>query len=460
MCYSFPTGDGTSISYRQINVTVDAASGDLVSAKVMLKNTTGTPKFIVRNAAGAELAAIINDSNGNEIDSTAMELGKWYTISWFADGSASYNIYSFDGLKATGTYFVKDIKSEAVALNYSFTYGSDVGQYYATATKVLFKGDIAYKCVVNSRGDGTNDVLRRVHLNVANSAKQVISMQVYFESCTNTPSIRLHRGDGMASNAAFAVDYFVTDAEGNLCDAHNLELNKWYTVTWLAAGVADYMVMPFEGSATNGTYYVKDVTVADVTGAFASTYYLWVAPYTAGNDTNYYIRDRYVTDPTDISHRNITFNTSAASGDVISMKMMMTETSGTPDLQVKNAGGTAMGFVVTDENGNQTAVGTVELDRYSISASINVTGGDTDAYDYYAEVTFTYIPVSGSPDQLATVQFLISTAEGAEAADRTTFPAGKISRICSAEVTFSAVDKGTNAAAVIKDPYVEFVAPL
>jgi hypothetical protein len=66
----------------------------------------------VLNASGAELSIVITDAEGNTFDSTAMELGKWYTASWTADGSASYKIQAFNGTRANGTYYLRDITIE------------------------------------------------------------------------------------------------------------------------------------------------------------------------------------------------------------------------------------------------------------------------------------------------------------------------------------------------------------
>ena len=72
--------------------------------------TTGTPDLVIKNAGGSAMSVTIRDEGGNAVNSAAMQLGKWYTVSWTADGSASYKICSFAGTKATGICFVKDIK--------------------------------------------------------------------------------------------------------------------------------------------------------------------------------------------------------------------------------------------------------------------------------------------------------------------------------------------------------------
>ena len=164
------------------------------------------------------------------------------------------------------------------------------------------------------------------------------------------------------------VDYVVTDDAGNVYDPHALETGKWYNVTFIGAGVGNYMLWFFEGSATNGTVYVKDVTPITNTGAFTASYYMTVAPYVAGNDTNYAVFARYITDATGINDRAITFNVDAASGDIISMKVQMPRTSGTPDLIIKNAGGSAMSTAITDANCNIISAAQMQLGQwYTVS---------------------------------------------------------------------------------------------
>jgi hypothetical protein len=103
MGYARPTPWDAELSNRNVDLTIDAASGDLISTKIMATETTGTLEFVVKNGSGAAIPAVVAAADGSIIDSTEMELNKWYTISWTADGSAKYQILSFAGTKATGT---------------------------------------------------------------------------------------------------------------------------------------------------------------------------------------------------------------------------------------------------------------------------------------------------------------------------------------------------------------------
>ena len=288
---------------------------------------------------------------------------------WYTDAACSGEAVTAE-TKTSGshTLYAKWTFDPAAA-GFEFTYASGIGTYYGNVTAVEVDGDVAFKHYVKPHGEPTKASDRRVHLNVANTEKQAISMQVYFAECSNTPSIKIWRADGAITNAAYAVHYIVTDAEGNVYDPHNLELNKWYTVTWLAAGAPSYMVMPFEGESTNGTYYMKNITVTTVEDPLSANYYAWPAPFAAGDETHYWVHVRAPYDA-QINDRYVVLKSDAAAGDTISFKMKATEinNNGTSDLIIKNASGTAMTISIVDESGNSVNATEMQLNQwYTVS---------------------------------------------------------------------------------------------
>lgn len=112
---------------------------------------------------------------------------------------------------------------------------------------------------------------------------------------------------------------------------------------------------------------------------------------------------------------------------------------------------------IVDAQGRQTAVGTVEYDQYSISATIDPQEGTAEDYAYTAVVTYTYYPVNATgTDSLKTVTFELSTEEVGTSDTQITFFPGKIGGIYSASATFRAVEKKEDGKTVLQDATVEF----
>lgn len=364
------TGDGTQIGNRYVSLNVNSNAGDVVSFKMKMTQTTGTPDLQIKNAGGTAMDFMISDAEGNVVAPTAMQLGQWYTVSWVSDGSASYNIYSFAGEKANGTYFVKDIKAEQVNVPFTVGSSSTATGYYGKVTPYISGDDVAYKAYYHSTGDGTNEVDRRIYVGVSGDKTQVISMKIYFAACSGTPAVNIRRND------ALMVGYAVTDSNGNIADSKNLQLNQWYTVTWIAEHISltSYRVEPFLGSAANGTFYMKDITVKDSEGPFTGSYYTWAAPL---NDGTYMCHTGNTGDGIVHSNRRVDLTVNAASGDTISMKVMMTATSGTPLFTIQNASGATISSVVTDENGNTLDSTAMEMNKWY---TISWTADDSASY--------------------------------------------------------------------------------
>ena len=576
MVHARYTNDPTDMSHRQVSLAVDSAVGDVISMKVQMVKTSGTQALKVLSSANAEMAITITDAEGNAVDSGAMEFGKWYTVSWVSDGSATYNIRAFEGQKANGTYYVKDVTVldggglkgdsavrlgakivdgeivytyktsgtntaqtrvlyfkndgthqkltykikfiesshanyegfkgylrhysgtyiypvatdadgnlvandnasyvanvkpgvwytitldagagktlsgniwtftygtdaagdnatvefeikdveyidaatkydvtfdlnyegagaapekitreegaaygtlptptrkyhifdgwytdaegtnavdvnagvtanttlyakwtlDTAALGYEFTYASGINQYYSKVTSVEIDGDLVFKYYVRPHGESTAASDRRVYLKLANGEKQIMSMQVKFTACSGTPAIVIY--DEYVAGKNIKVGQVITDVEGNIVDGNNLELDKWYTVTWITDASAHYQIRPFNGTKIDGTFYIKDITIKDLEGPLASTYYAWVAPFTMGDQTAYMCYARPTGDGTNYTHRRVDLSSTAANGDVISMKVMMAETTGTPLFVVRNASNTVMTTTITAADG-------------------------------------------------------------------------------------------------------------
>ena len=125
---------------------------------------------------------------------------------------------------------------------------------------------IAYKAVARATGDGTNEIDRRVMLTAEAVSGKTMSIKVCITVVDGTPAISITRGDSLA------ISHTITDAEGNVVDGNNLELNKWYTVTWTTDGSPTYQIRPFQGGpktnssgdacGATGTFYVKDITLS------------------------------------------------------------------------------------------------------------------------------------------------------------------------------------------------------
>ena len=346
ICTASHRGDNTEHGNRSIQLNVTNTSGDVVSMKVKLISTTGTPSLSVLNSSGTAMTSVIVDAEGNAVDSTAMQLGQWYTISWVGDGSAYYQIRSFNGTKAEGSYMVKDIA--ATTVDNPFTVGSSTTATgtYGKVTPYMSGDEVAYQAYYQVTGDPTNHVDRRIILNHSTTEKQIVSMQVMITACSATPSLAVQRSDGVA------VPYVLTDAEGNVYDGTSLETNKWYTFTWIAHTFSAYRILPFTGSAANGTFYMKNLTVKNLEDTFTNTYYAWVAPIETENGPLYMGYTR-ANDNTGIGYRKVTMSVDSSAGDTISFKMMLFQvnSNGTPEVRITNPSGTAMELTITDENG-------------------------------------------------------------------------------------------------------------
>ena len=347
ICTASHRGDNTEHGNRSIQLNVTNTSGDVVSMKVKLISTTGTPSLSVLNSSGTAMTSVIVDAEGNAVDSTAMQLGQWYTISWIGDGSAYYQIRSFNGTKAEGSYMVKDIA--ATTVDNPFTVGSSTTATgtYGKVTPYMSGDEVAYQAYYQVTGDPTNHVDRRIILKRSTTEKQIVSMQVMITACSATPSLAVQRSDGAA------VPYVLTDAEGNAYDGTSLETNKWYTFTWLAHTWENgYRILPFTGSAANGTFYMKNITVKNLEDTFTNTYYAWVAPIETENGPLYMGYTR-ANDNTGIGYRKVTMSVDSNAGDTISFKMMLFQvnSNGTPEVRITNPSGTAMELTITDENG-------------------------------------------------------------------------------------------------------------
>ena len=262
------SNDGTGNSYRRVELTISNAKGDMISFKMMQfkHNANGTPNVIVKNASGTEMAITIFDESGNVIRGTDMQLGNWYTVSWTSDGSAKYTIHAFDGSGVAGSYLLKDLEvsQPAVPIIGGSLYNGN--PYYITTSAAAMSDGIAYKAVAKVTGDGTNWVDRRVMLTAEAVSGKTMSIKVCITAVNGTPAIALYRGDSLA------ISHTITDAEGNVVDGNNLELNKWYTITWTTDASPTYQIRPFldgpntnsSGNAcgANGTFYVKDITLS------------------------------------------------------------------------------------------------------------------------------------------------------------------------------------------------------
>ena len=252
-------GDGTNAIDRRAHLTISNTSGDVISMKVNITEANVTPVIVIANSSSTVLTYVTTDTEGNVIDG-ALTMGEWYTISWISDGSAHYQIRPFDGSAANGTFLIKDIKVEQ-AVN-PFTVPDSKGNattpsgYYGNATVYDSSVGAIYRCFVKLTGDGTNNWHRRMYMAIANNSGDTITMKVYFASANKgTPGLTVHDGGGTALSAT------ITDAAGNTVAGDALELGQWYTVTWTGNGSAKYEFRPFVGSATDGTFYIKDVTV-------------------------------------------------------------------------------------------------------------------------------------------------------------------------------------------------------
>ena len=287
---------------------------------------------------------------------------------WYTDAECTGEpVKAGDPLAVTGGHILyakwvgTAIENPFLVPSASGAYNGPSG-YYATVTPDMSGDEVAYMATINSKGDPTNSTDRRIVLNVTTDKYQVVSMKVLFTACTGTPALEVKRDDG------YAIGYTVTDAEGNIPDSKNLELNKWYTLTWISDGYDSYRILPMEGSAANGTLYMKDITVKSVEGPIAPSYYNFVAPIETNNGPLYMGYAIVTGDSTNIGYRYTTLTVDNSSLDTISFKMMMAATSGTPDLQIKNAGGTAMAFTVSDAEGNIVAATDMQLGQwYTVS---------------------------------------------------------------------------------------------
>ena len=92
-------------------------------------------------------------------------------------------------------------------------------------------------------------------MNAAETYGSTISIKVCIATTTGTPAMSIARGDSLP------ITHTITDADGNAVDGANLELGKWYTITWVTDGSSQYQLRPFLGSAVNGTFYIMDITV-------------------------------------------------------------------------------------------------------------------------------------------------------------------------------------------------------
>ncbi len=382
MGYARPTPWDAELSNRNVDLTIDAASGDLISTKIMATETTGTLEFVVKNGSGAAIPAVVAAADGSIIDSTEMELNKWYTISWTADGSAKYQILSFAGTKATGTYYLKDIKVTTGIENpfrvpsggEMYTTGIPAGTsgYYGKVTPVMIGDEIGYVHYNSPTSNGTNGRERRTHLLVEAAANQIITMDVYFTECNKggAPSIEILRGD-----ATGAISYTVTDADGNVVDSTNLNLNQWYTVTWTADGSDHYRIYPITGQAADGTYYIKDIQVHEAenfTWSVDSSNYASVKPMVVDEELVWYYTSYGHNSTNDPWARRMQINNLPHnSGDIITVKVQfvkVTDVDGNPSsnksISVFYGTWTSLSSAIYDENGNPVTGDAIKLGEW------------------------------------------------------------------------------------------------
>ena len=360
-------GDPTVISDRRVTLNLDNAEGNVVTMKLKIAECSNTPSIQMVRTNGDRIALIVTDADGKLVDSENLEKNKWYTVTWLAKGEASYYIQTFGGQYTTGVYYLTDITVNQVETPFKAAEGNtgtftDTFGYYAQVLTYEYEGETRYMGYARPTEDPTSSTNRQIMLTVDDKEPDVISMQIMFTDCSATPSIEIRRRD----YTNVVMDYILIDEAGNLADSTNLELNKWYTLTWFGHGVKEYLIRPITGSAANGSYHIKNITVTD---AFSAEYYLRAATFEFGGDTLYWGHSR-ANDNTGIGYRKLNLKLSTAAENVISlqMKMFKINANGTPNVRITNASGTDMALTIKDQNGAVVAATEMQLGQwYTIS---------------------------------------------------------------------------------------------
>ena len=102
---------------RRIIVNVpNNAAGDTISVKVMFTNVVdvdgnpATNRNLAVHTKGSATAytGTFTDENGAVVANSALELNKWYTLSWTGDASAAYSIWVLNSTQIHCTLYMKD----------------------------------------------------------------------------------------------------------------------------------------------------------------------------------------------------------------------------------------------------------------------------------------------------------------------------------------------------------------
>ena len=282
------TNTGVDASVRRIQFNANAAAGDIISLKVKIasvKNAAAgtspdTSTIAVHNASGTKLATVFIDENGLAVKETELKVGSWYTLHFVSDGSGNYQFRPFAGGGDDGVFYAKDIcvnhlETAPITLGVNRT---DISSVFPV--KIGDETVAVYRTF--SRTANANEYESRMFIAAPHSADEIIRMKVMITSVTDAdgnPSddrkLVVHTKGGAPTYAAT-----FKDENGNTVANSELELGKWYTMSWTGDGSEYYSIWSFTG-AINGIVMMKDFEVAppEATVSFNLNYQGAEAPH-------------------------------------------------------------------------------------------------------------------------------------------------------------------------------------
>ena len=323
--------------------------------------------------AFAYLNAEYFDLEGNAVTAAEMKVGQWYKAIFANPIPGTGDYFITMGFKDSGSGAIVNIDMDyrnaqgyVFDFDYSFTDG-----YYVKHSNTILDDKPVTKFKVDNGGDLTQIGDRAILLDLPHNTADVVTMKLMITECTGTPAIQITK-DTSTDRAALVV----TDAAGNMVDSENLELNQWYTVTWMATNAAQHKICVFGGEKATGVYYLADISANTVANPFtaggnanAFAHYTQILPYATEGETRYmaYVRPHNPqTDPTNEGDRRFVLHIENSEPQVVSFQMMYTGCSenATPSINVLRDDGAAIDWIVLDENGELVDRTNLQLNKW------------------------------------------------------------------------------------------------